>query len=76
MHCSTGWLTHWGQEMANTSAQQMTDSFTKILQYGGGVGSINLYMAHGGTNFGFYAGQPFSCTHHHITLTEGLLNYV
>ena len=56
MVCSTGWLTHWGQGMANTSAAQMTDAFNKILRYGNGTGSVNLYMVHGGTNFGFWAG--------------------
>ena len=56
MVCSTGWLTHWGQGMANTSAAQMTDTFNKILRYGNSTGSVNLYMAHGGTNFGFWAG--------------------
>lgn len=57
LNCSTGWLTHWGQAMTNNSAQQMVDSFTRILQYGNNTGSVNLYMAHGGTNFGFYAGE-------------------
>ena len=65
--CSTGWLTHWGQAMANTSAQEMTSAFTKILKYGKGTGSVNLYMAHGGTNFGFWAGDtlhhPYPPTH-------------
>lgn len=42
--------------MANTSAEQMTTAFTKILKYANGTGSVNLYMAHGGTNFGFWAG--------------------
>ena len=35
----------------------MVNSFTSILQYANGTGSVNLYMAHGGTNFGFYAGE-------------------
>ncbi len=27
-----------------------------ILKYNNGSGSLNFYMAHGGTNFGFWAG--------------------
>lgn len=51
-----GWLVHWGEKMANTSAQVLTDSFSEILAYGQGSGSVNFYMAHGGTNFGWTAG--------------------
>lgn len=43
--------------MPDNSAEQMVDSFTNILKYANGTGSVNLYMAHGGTNFGFYAGE-------------------
>ncbi|KAL0030525.1 hypothetical protein WJX79_001635 [Trebouxia sp. C0005] len=51
-----GWLVHWGEKMANTSAQVLTDSFSEILAYNQGSGSVNFYMAHGGTNFGWTAG--------------------
>ncbi|KAL0019729.1 hypothetical protein WJX77_006458 [Trebouxia sp. C0004] len=51
-----GWLVHWGEKMANTSAQVLTDSFSDILAYNQGSGSVNFYMAHGGTNFGWTAG--------------------
>ncbi len=43
--------------MANTSAQVLTDSFSEILAYNQGSGSVNFYMAHGGTNFGWTAGK-------------------
>ena len=43
--------------MANTSATQLAGGLTDILKYGGGTGSVNLYMAHGGTNFGWWAGD-------------------
>ncbi len=55
--CSPGWLVHWGEKMANTSAQVLTDSFSEILAYNQGSGSVNFYMAHGGTNFGWTAGK-------------------
>mmetsp|Transcript_13310 Transcript_13310/g.40276 ORF Transcript_13310/g.40276 Transcript_13310/m.40276 type:complete len:730 (-) Transcript_13310:513-2702(-) len=52
----TGWLTHWGEPMANTSSTDMANTMSKILAWDNGFGSINLYMAHGGTNFGYWAG--------------------
>ncbi|KAL3131686.1 hypothetical protein ABBQ38_007978 [Trebouxia sp. C0009 RCD-2024] len=51
-----GWLVHWGEKMANTSAQVLTNSFSEILAYANGTASVNFYMAHGGTNFGWTAG--------------------
>ena len=44
---STGWLTHWGEPMANTSLSDFVSALTDILAYDGGYGSVNLYMAHG-----------------------------
>ncbi|XP_016169851.1 beta-galactosidase 17 [Arachis ipaensis] len=49
----TGWLTHWGEKIAKTDADFTAASLEKILQKNG---SAVLYMAHGGTNFGFYSG--------------------
>lgn len=43
--------------MANTSGVELAEGLSKILEYGGGTGSVNLYMAHGGTNFGWWAGD-------------------
>ena len=34
----------------------MATSLAAILAYGGNRGSVCLYMAHGGTNFAFWAG--------------------
>jgi len=56
--CSTGWLSHWGEVMANTSAKFMLQTLDDILSYGNGTGSVNFYMAHGGSNFGYWAGVP------------------
>lgn len=53
---STGWLTHWGEPMANTSLDVFIKGLNGIMDYDGGWGSFNLYMAHGGTNFGYGAG--------------------
>ncbi|XP_057978468.1 beta-galactosidase 17 isoform X2 [Malania oleifera] len=49
----TGWLTHWGEEIAKTDANSTAAALKKILSRNG---SAVLYMAHGGTNFGFYNG--------------------
>ena len=54
----SGWLTHWGEAMANTSAVDLVRDTEILLRYGasGGGASLNFYMAHGGTNFGFWSG--------------------
>ncbi|KAK6264230.1 hypothetical protein SCA6_019664 [Theobroma cacao] len=49
----TGWLTHWGEKIARTDADFTAAALEKILSRNG---SVVLYMAHGGTNFGFYNG--------------------
>lgn len=49
----TGWLTHWGETIASTDADFTAMYLEKILSKNG---SAVLYMAHGGTNFGFYSG--------------------
>ncbi|XP_049412241.1 beta-galactosidase 17 isoform X2 [Solanum stenotomum] len=49
----TGWLTHWGEHIANTDATVTASYLERILSKNG---SAVLYMAHGGTNFGFYSG--------------------
>lgn len=49
----TGWLTHWGEKNAETGAAFTARALDSILSRNG---SAVLYMAHGGTNFGFYSG--------------------
>ena len=38
----------------------MATSLASILAYGDNTGSVSLYMAHGGTNFGFWTGATGS----------------
>jgi beta-galactosidase len=52
----TGWLSHWGEAMANTSSVLLAQDTDVLLRYGNNTGSFNFYMAHGGTNFGFWQG--------------------
>lgn len=57
---SLGWLTWNGGAMANSSVDLFTDYLTRILTYNNSAGSVNVYMAHGGTNFGWWIGAvPF-----------------
>ena len=48
-----GWLTHWGESMANVSAMSTVGSISGALAVNG---SFNLYMGFGGTNFGYFNG--------------------
>ncbi|MFE5855675.1 beta-galactosidase family protein [Streptomyces sp. NPDC056500] len=48
-----GWFAHWGDECVTRDATQAAKELREILELGG---SVNLYMAHGGTNFAGWAG--------------------
>ncbi len=48
-----GWLTHWGEKWARTPAEDVLKDLRWLLKNGK---SFNLYVFHGGTNFGFWAG--------------------
>lgn len=48
-----GWLTHWGEKWAETSTESIVGEVKFLLD---NKKSFNLYMVHGGTNFGFTAG--------------------
>jgi len=48
-----GWFDHWGEKHQTTDANQQAQELDWILSRGY---SINLYMLHGGTSFGFMNG--------------------
>jgi beta-galactosidase len=48
-----GWFDHWGAEHVLRDPQDAADALREILECGA---SVNVYMAHGGTNFGGWAG--------------------
>ena len=48
-----GWFDHWGEQHHVRSAQSMIGTVRELLDAGG---SVSMYMAHGGTNFGLWAG--------------------
>lgn len=48
-----GWFDHWGSEHVVRDPKDAADTLAEIL---GAGASVNLYMAHGGTNFSTWAG--------------------
>jgi beta-galactosidase len=48
-----GWFDHWGERHHIRGVDSATQTLRDILANGG---SVSLYMAHGGTNFGLWAG--------------------
>jgi len=48
-----GWFDHWGEEHHTRPAEDVASVLDEMLSLNG---SVNFYMFHGGTNFGFYNG--------------------
>jgi beta-galactosidase len=48
-----GWLTHWKEKWARTKTDDIVKEVTYLLQH---HRSFNLYVIHGGTNFGYTSG--------------------
>ncbi len=48
-----GWFDHWGERHHVRPADSVVRALEEILT---GGGSVSIYMAHGGTNFGLWAG--------------------
>ncbi|XP_070548431.1 beta-galactosidase-1-like protein 2 isoform X2 [Ptychodera flava] len=49
----SGWFDHWGEDHHVLSVEEMEKVLVRILDMGA---SVNFYMFHGGTNFGFWNG--------------------
>ena len=47
-----GWFNRWGEPIITRDAKDLANEVKEMLS----IGSLNLYMFHGGTNFGFYNG--------------------
>lgn len=47
-----GWFNRWGEPIIKRDPQDLANEVKEMLK----LGSLNLYMFHGGTNFGFYNG--------------------
>ena len=55
-----GWLTHWKEKWARKDTADLKKDINYLLEH---HKSFNLYVLHGGTNFGFHAGaNAFSPT--------------
>lgn len=52
-----GWLDHWGEPHSHVDASIVAKDVNWMLAHGV---SFNLYMFHGGTNFGFMNGANYS----------------
>ncbi|NOU74958.1 beta-galactosidase [Paenibacillus sp. LMG 31458] len=48
-----GWFDHWGKKHHVRESEDVAQVLNRMLQMGA---SVNFYMFHGGTNFGFYNG--------------------
>ncbi|QIS21089.1 beta-galactosidase [Nocardia terpenica] len=48
-----GWLTHWGDPTFQGGGSDISDRLQAFMEQGL---SFNIYMIHGGTSFGFWAG--------------------
>lgn len=47
-----GWFNRWGDKVIKRRSDELIDEIKEVLK----IGSINLYMFHGGTNFEFWNG--------------------
>jgi beta-galactosidase len=68
--CETypGWLTHWGEKWARSDTVSLKKQLEYLLK---NKKSFNLYVIHGGTNFGFTAGaNAFSPTQYQPDITS------
>ncbi|XP_018580117.1 beta-galactosidase-1-like protein 3 [Anoplophora glabripennis] len=54
-----GWFDFWGNDHATRDANTMKGIYERILTY---PASVNIYMFHGGTNFGFTNGASLGNT--------------
>lgn len=54
-----GWFDHWGERHHVRSAESMISTVDELLAAGG---SVSMYMAHGGTNFGLWNGANWDGT--------------
>ncbi len=63
-----GWLTHWGEKWQRPDTNDLKREMEYLLK---NKKSFNLYVIHGGTNFGFTAGaNAFSPTQYQPDITS------
>ncbi len=62
-----GWFDHWGEKHHTTSAQKQADELAWMLTQGY---SVNIYMFHGGTSFGWMNGANISGSNYQPDVTS------
>jgi beta-galactosidase len=62
-----GWFDHFGLAHHTRAADEAAKTLDEMLGRGG---SVNLYMAHGGTSFGFHAGANHTADGYQPTITS------
>lgn len=62
-----GWFDHWGEEHHAGDYKESVENLEEILKAGN---SINFYMLHGGTNFGFTSGANHNTDDYQPTITS------
>ncbi|WP_199548116.1 beta-galactosidase family protein [Streptomyces sp. N35] len=67
-----GWFSHWGGKEAARTPQDAAAVLREILECGA---SVNIYMAHGGTNFAGWAGANRSGHLHDGELQPDVTSY-
>nr|WP_307826528.1 beta-galactosidase [Streptomyces pactum] len=67
-----GWFDHWGAEPVARDPAETAAELAEVLECGA---SVNLYMAHGGTSFGGWAGANRSGADHTGALLPTVTSY-
>ncbi|MEV0369551.1 beta-galactosidase family protein [Streptomyces sp. NPDC050636] len=67
-----GWFAHWGHTGVPRASEDAAAALREILECGG---SVNIYMAHGGSNFGGWAGANRAGELHDGALRPTLTSY-
>ena len=62
-----GWFDHWHEGHHTRTVESITDDTRELLETGG---SLNFYMFHGGTNFGFQNGANHTDGTYYPTTTS------
>ncbi|SFS57459.1 beta-galactosidase family protein [Paenibacillus sp. BC26] len=62
-----GWFDHWGEQHHTRDSDDAARVLDDMMEIGA---SVNAYMYHGGTNFGFYNGANFGEEKHQPTITS------
>ncbi|XP_038597079.1 beta-galactosidase-1-like protein isoform X3 [Tachyglossus aculeatus] len=60
----TGWLDYWGAPHSTTDATVLARGLEAMLTLGA---SVNMYMFHGGTNFGYWSGADLKQSYLPVT---------